>query len=178
MREKLLQIVPEGEFTKEQRKWLMQPHETSRPLFEREYNDYSCLKIHSDILPLDLEVLVTALHWLSYYREDDYWNEDQLQALVEIILNRNLLPDEKQYIADATVLWNFTDDVVQDIVRSVIFEYVHVQSEPEYECLIPAQLALFFITGTEESKREFWDELRLETADMIKLADIVKKHIV
>lgn len=178
MRDKLLQIVPEEEFTKEQRKWLMQPHEDNRPLFEKVYNDYSCLKISSDILLLDLEVLVTALKWLSYDREDDYWREDQLQALVEIMLNRTLLPDENQYITDATVLWNFTDEVVQDIVRDVIVKYVHVQAEPEYECLIPAQLALFFIAGTEESKREFWDELRLEASDMIKLADIVKKHIV
>lgn len=181
MRKKILYLVPEIEFTDDQREWLSQLHEANKPLFERVYNDYSYVKINSELYFWEYDLMMTVVDWLYYHYAADSFNKTQLQALVELILNRELQPDEKPHIADAWALWCVDYEGLEDvqaIVHKIVKQYaICSNAEPEYSCLVPAQLALFLMTASSSQINSFWDSLRTEMTDMIILANTIQKHV-
>ena len=181
MKEKILCIIPETEFTDEQREWLSQLHEVNNPLFERVHNDYSYVRINSELYYWEYDLMMTVVDWLYDNNADESFDETQLQALVELILNRDLQPNEIPYIEDALALWciNYEDfDDIHNIVSNIVRQYaVCSDAEPVYSCLVPAQLALFLMTASSSQINSFWDSLRTEMSNMIILVNTIQKHV-
>ena len=181
MKEKILCIIPETEFTDEQREWLSQLHEVNNPLFERVHNDYSYVRINSELYHWESDLMITVVDWLNDNNADKSLDEAQLQALVELILNRDLQPNEIPYIEDALALWciNYEDfDDIHNIVSNIVRQYaVCSDAEPVYSCLVPAQLALFLMTASSSQINSFWDSLRTEMSNMIILVNTIQKHV-
>lgn len=181
MRKKILYLVPEIEFTEIQKEWLLHPHEDNRPLFKQYFNDYSYVTINPDLHLWEFKIVKAAVDWLCYHYADKSFSETQLQTLVELILNRELQPNEKPHITDAWALWciNYEDfEGTQNIVSNIVRQYaVYSDAEPVYSCLVPAQLALFLMTASSKEINSFWDSLRTEMTDMIILANTIQKHV-
>ena len=176
-REKLLHLAQRCAYlTEEQKQWLKQPDEDDIPIFERVYNDYSCLRLNPNLLDKESEFVREILNAMNEYYEDEPWTELQLKLLAELILNRDLYITERQYVTEAANLWNLGllkyGDLKDIITNNVCAE----TAEKEYACLVPAQLVLYLMNESRETLLQFWNKLAYIMTDMITVANIVQEH--